>query len=189
MDTVHPLIQEKAFTAKDHSKVVLRPVHLQDAEEIVISVESIIKQGSSIQKERARTVEEEQAFIIEMTSKDNMYTVVEVNGLVKGIARVIRGELTMKRHTGLFRTWLHEDTQGKGIGKQIMDYTLTWCRLHQLHKLCLTVFDSNKIAKSLYEKYGFVTEGVQKDQVYINDVYHDEVFMAYFFKGKGESDQ
>ncbi|WP_227935038.1 GNAT family N-acetyltransferase [Alkalihalobacillus deserti] len=182
MNTVKQLTQEKAFTAKDHSKVVLRPVQLHDAKEIIDSVESIIKQGSSIQKEKARTVEEEHAFIKEMTAQDNMYTVVEVNGNVKGIARVIRGDLAMKRHTGLFRTWLHNDSQGKGIGKQIMDYTLNWCRLHQLHKLCLTVFESNTIAKSLYEKYGFVTEGVQKDQVCINGVYDHEIFMAYFFK-------
>lgn len=180
MATVNELTQ--TFTAKDHSTVILRPVHLLDAEEIVQSVESIIQQGSSIQKEKPRTVEEEQAFIQDMVFKDNMYSVVEVNGKVRGIARVIRGELTMKRHTGLFRTWLHEDAQGKGIGKQIMDYTLNWCRLHGLHKLCLTVFASNEIAKHLYEKYGFITEGVQKEQVVLNNEFQDEILMAYFFK-------
>ncbi|MCL7747130.1 GNAT family N-acetyltransferase [Halalkalibacter alkaliphilus] len=174
----------KTFTAKDHSKIILRPAQKQDAKEIIYSVSSIIEQGTYIQKERVRTVEEEEAFIEEMKESGNMYIVVEVNGAVRGIARVIRGELEMKRHTGLFRTWLHEDAQGKGIGKKVMEYTLAWCNREYLHKLCLTVFASNKVAISLYEKAGFVTEGIQKEQAYLNGAYDDELFMAYFFNRK-----
>ncbi|ARK29446.1 GNAT family N-acetyltransferase [Halalkalibacter krulwichiae] len=174
----------KVFTAKDSSTVILRPVQKQDASQIIEAVASIIKEGASIQKERPRTLEEEQTFIQEMLRDENMYIVVELNGVVKGIARVIRGELEMKRHTGLFRTWLHEDAQGKGIGRQIMDYTLQWCKRARLHKLCLTVFASNEVAKHLYEKAGFVVEGIQKEQVIINSHYDDEIFMAYFFRNR-----
>ncbi|MFC0473414.1 GNAT family protein [Halalkalibacter kiskunsagensis] len=184
MKTAFPDLQE-SFTAKDQSHIVLRPVQKFDAKDIIDSASSIIEQGSYIQKERVRSLEEEHAFINEMKAKDNMYIVVEVNGLARGIARVIRGDLEMKRHTGLFRTWLHEEAQGKGIGKKVMEYTLKWCQTHKLHKLCLTVFASNAIAKGLYEKAGFIVEGVQKEQVYINETYDDEIFMAYFFKEKG----
>jgi RimJ/RimL family protein N-acetyltransferase len=173
--------QLKSFTAKDQTKVILRPAIQQDAQEIISAVTSIIEKGSAIQKENARSLQEEVDFIEQMKAQDNMYIVIEVDGSVKGIARVIRGELEMKRHTGLFRTWLHGDAQGKGIGGQIMDYTIQWCRRHHLHKLCLTVFASNEVAKYLYEKAGFVIEGVQKDQVFLNGTYDDEVLMAYFF--------
>ncbi|WP_332691183.1 GNAT family N-acetyltransferase [Halalkalibacter lacteus] len=172
---------QESFTAKDHSHIVLRPVQYFDAKDIINSANSIIQQGSYIQKERVRSIEEEHAFIEEMKAKDNMYIVVEVNGIARGIARVIREDLEMKRHIGLFRTWLHEEAQGKGIGKKVMEYTLKWCLRHKLHKLCLTVFASNRVAKGLYEKAGFVIEGIQKDQVYINKSYDDEIFMAYFF--------
>ena len=118
-----------------------------------------------------------------MMKKDNMYAAVEIDGTVYGIARVIRGELKMKRHTGLFRTWLHSKAQGLGIGREIMSYTLKWCRLHRLHKLCLTVFSENEAALSLYKKSGFIVEGVQKEQVLSDGKYEDEVLMAYFFNG------
>ncbi|WP_088102403.1 GNAT family N-acetyltransferase [Halalkalibacter urbisdiaboli] len=170
------------FTAKDESIVTLRPVQKSDAYDITDSVSSIVSNGAFIQKERPRTLEEEYAFIEEMKEKDNMYIVVDVDGSSRGIARVIRGELKMKEHTGLFRTWLHPEAQGKGIGKKLMEYTLEWCRIHQLRKLCLTVFSSNQIAKSLYEKYGFIVEGIQKEQAFLNGEYVDEIFMAYFFK-------
>ncbi|GAE24825.1 acetyltransferase [Halalkalibacter wakoensis JCM 9140] len=175
-------LPNRTFTAKDNSKIIIRPAHIQDADDILYSVASIINKGVYIQKERVRTKLEEQNFIEEMKRNGHMYIVVEIDGAVRGIARVIRGELEMKRHTGLFRTWLHEDAQGKGIGKQIMDYTLTWCRRHQLHKLCLTVFASNEVAIHLYKKAGFIIEGKQKDQAYLNGTYEDELFMAYFFK-------
>lgn len=64
-----------------------------------------------------------------------------------------------------------------------MSYTLKWCRLHRLHKLCLTVFSENEAALSLYKKSGFIVEGVQKEQVLSDGKYEDEVLMAYFFNG------
>ncbi|WP_370621761.1 hypothetical protein [Bacillus sp. JCM 19034] len=90
------------FKAKDGSSVCIRPATIDDAHDIVTSVESIIKKGTYLQKERIRTVKEEQDFIGEMQRSGNMYAVIEFNGTARGIARVIRGELQMKRHTGMF---------------------------------------------------------------------------------------
>ncbi|WP_035186184.1 GNAT family N-acetyltransferase [Alteribacter aurantiacus] len=171
---------EITFTAKDGTEVTLRQARKTDAFDIITNVEKIIQKGRYIQKERVRTIEEEQTFIQEMTDKNNMYTVVEIDGHVYGIARLIRGDLNMKRHTALFRTWLTEEAQGKGLGKKIMEYTLDWAKQNGLYKVCLTVFAQNTVAKKLYERYGFVTEGVQKDQVFVDGEYDDEVSMAHF---------
>ncbi|MFA9556034.1 N-acetyltransferase family protein [Evansella sp. AB-rgal1] len=168
--------------AKDGSNVVLRPAETNDAFDIIKNVESIIQEGKYIQKEQIRTVEEEQIFIQQMMDQDHMYTAVEIDNEVIGIARLIRGELKMKRHTALFRTWLSKTGQGKGLGNAIMDYTINWGKIHNLHKICLTVFSSNKVAKKLYEKYGFITEGIQKEQVCIDGNFDDEIFMAYFYR-------
>ncbi|WP_223701978.1 GNAT family N-acetyltransferase [Sutcliffiella deserti] len=169
------------FTAKDGSTVKLRPLVQEDAEDIVTAVASIIAAGEYIQKDVPRSVEEEREFIQEMIKKGNMYVGVEREGRVVGIGRVIKGEIIMKRHTGLFRTWLAQEAQGLGIGKKIMDYTDMWCE-QNIRKLCLTVFSSNKIAFQLYKKYGFHEEGTQKDQAFINGEYVDEIWMAKFYK-------
>jgi L-amino acid N-acyltransferase YncA len=113
-----------SFQAKDGSNVTLRPVRIEDASDIISGVEAIVRKGEYLQKESSRSLEEEQAFIEEISRKGNMYTVIEREGKVVGIARVLRGELDMKRHTGVFRTWLMKEAQGKGIGKRIMEYTL-----------------------------------------------------------------
>ncbi|MCY7801016.1 MULTISPECIES: GNAT family N-acetyltransferase [Bacillus] len=180
METVNELVER--ISTKDGGEAVIRPVKMEDAPEIIEAVKDVIQTGVYIQKEQPRTLEEERQFISDMMEKDNMYAAIEIDGKVYGIARVIRGELKMKRHTGLFRTWLHSKAQGLGIGREIMSYTLNWCRLHRLHKLCLTVFSANKAALSLYEKSGFIIEGVQKEQVLTDGKYEDEVLMAYFFE-------
>jgi len=172
------------FTAKNGEQVILRPVQSEDAEQIIHAVAQIIESGTYIQKEAPRSLEEEQSFIDKMVQLDNMYIAAVINDEIVGIARVIRGELEMKRHIGLFRTWLVNSAQGKGIGSKIMSYTIKWCQIHQLHKLCLTVFASNELAHKLYERFGFIQEGVQKEQVKINGSYEDEILMAYFLERK-----
>lgn len=172
---------EKRFTAKDGTMVILRPLKPEDAAGITDAAESIVEKGEYIQKEKVRKVAEEKAFIQEMQQKQNMYIGVEINNKVVGIARVIRGELQMKEHVGVFRTWLADAAQGKGVGNKIMQYTLEWGKVAGLHKIWLTVFSANVAASHLYHKYGFIEEGVQRDQIKINNSYQDEIYMAYFF--------
>ncbi|MRX70936.1 GNAT family N-acetyltransferase [Bacillus lacus] len=172
----------KRYTAKNGEPVILRPVQLKDAADVIQSARDIITSGKYIQKERPRTLQEEENFIRQARQFDHMYTGVEINGAVAGIARVLRGDLKMKQHTGMFRTWLDQPAQGKGIGKELMYYTLDWCRTHGLHKLSLTVFASNEIAYQLYKKTGFIEEGIFKNQVKIDGNFDDEIYMSYFFK-------
>ncbi|MFD1357717.1 GNAT family N-acetyltransferase [Fictibacillus halophilus] len=173
-----------SFEAKNGETIILRPVAESDAKDIIKHVETIVKAGRYLQKEEPRSLEEEIKFILETKLKGNMYTAVERKGKVVGIARVLKGELEMKKHTGIFRTWIHPDSQGLGIGKQVMNYTLRWGRTNNLHKLWLTVFSGNEKAVLVYEKVGFITEGRQKNQVIIDGKFEDEIFMAYFFESK-----
>ncbi|OOE10797.1 GNAT family N-acetyltransferase [Fictibacillus arsenicus] len=173
-----------SFEAKNGETIILRPVDENDAQDIIKHVETIVKAGRYLQKEEPRTLEEEKNFINETRLKGNMYTAVERKGKVVGIARVLKGELEMKKHTGIFRTWIHPDSQGLGIGKQVMNYTLRWGRAINLHKLWLTVFSGNEKAVLVYEKSGFIIEGRQKNQAIIDGEFEDEIFMAYFFESK-----
>ncbi|MFC3884106.1 GNAT family N-acetyltransferase [Bacillus songklensis] len=175
------MMQTVIFEAKNGKMVTIRPAQERDAEQITTAVQEIIEAGQYIQKEEPGTIEEEKRFIRSVEKKENMYVVAEVDGEVVGIARVLRGDLQMKHHTGMFRTWLISKAQGMGIGKRFMDYTLNWCREQKLHKLCLTVFASNPIAYELYKKAGFHEEGVMKEQANLNGEYVDEIFMAIFF--------
>ena len=49
-----------------------------------------------------------------------------------------------------------------------------------LHKLKVSVFDFNHPALRAYEKCGFVREGVLRQEIYREGVYHDVIQMALF---------
>ncbi|MCK6257143.1 GNAT family N-acetyltransferase [Fictibacillus sp. KIGAM418] len=174
------------FNARNGEKITLRPVVMEDAGQIVDAVKEIVDAGEFLQKERPRTKSEEEDFISDCRMKGNMYTAIEKQGTVIGIARIIKGELTMKKHTGMFRTWINSKGQGLGIGKEVMDYSIQWGKENGLYKIWLTVFSENKIAIRLYEKAGFTVEGVQKGQVIINQELQDEWYMACFLKKESE---
>jgi RimJ/RimL family protein N-acetyltransferase len=169
------------FQAKDGSSIILRPVKKEDATSVVEAVQSIVSAGNFIQKENVRTIKQEEELITEMQTRKNLYTAILRNERIVGIVRVVRGDLDMKKHTGVFRTWLINEAQGLGIGHAIMKHTLAWGNESGLHKIWLTVFKSNEGAYHLYKKYGFVEEGVQKGQLCIDGVLDDEIYMGYFF--------
>lgn len=76
------------------------------------------------------------------------------------------------------------DYQGKGIGTEaailITDYAFH--ELH-LHKVMLRVFAQNTRAIASYKKAGFFEEGYLKDEVCINGIYKDIIFMAKINRG------
>jgi RimJ/RimL family protein N-acetyltransferase len=169
------------FKSKNDEEIILRPVVENDGEEIINSVQAIIKEGKYLQKEEPRSLLDEITFIKQVNNLNNMYTAVERKGKVVGIARILRGDLEMKKHTGVFRTWVHPDSQGLGIGREVMNYTLRWGKENDLHKIWLTVFSGNEKAARIYAKVGFQKEGTLKDQVKINGEYEDEIYMSYFY--------
>ena len=69
--------------------------------------------------------------------------------------------------------------RGKGYGA---DAVRTLCRFAfdemNLHKLKAVVFDFNDTAKRCYEKCGFTTEGLLREEIYREGKYHDVAVMS-----------
>ncbi|MFD2670185.1 GNAT family N-acetyltransferase [Marinicrinis sediminis] len=180
-----PLRFSLTFEAKDGSTVVLRPAQEQDATGIIEAAKVIVAAGRYIEKEDLRSLDEEIELIRYNQEKDNLYIVAEVDGEIAGIARVMRGELSLTSHVGFLRIWLGEKAQGKGIGKRMMAYVLEWGRrAPNLRKITLHVYAGNEVAHKLYQRMGFVDEGVQKDHAIIDGAYQDEYIMAYFYEAR-----
>lgn len=70
---------------------------------------------------------------------------------------------------------------GKGIGTEafhlLTDYGFTGLNLN---KIWLTVFSNNPSAIKLYQKLGFIEEGVLKHHIFKNGEYLDKIYMAKF---------
>ena len=71
--------------------------------------------------------------------------------------------------------------RGRGIGRQLIEKTLDAARDRGLSRIELTVRKDNANAIALYQKIGFVAEGVQRNAFKIDGQYQDLVMMALLF--------
>ena len=70
---------------------------------------------------------------------------------------------------------------GKGIGEKAINLILKYAFYTvNVRKVYLNVYSKNKRARKLYEKCGFIAEGVFKEHLFRNGNYTDNVFMAVF---------
>jgi RimJ/RimL family protein N-acetyltransferase len=53
-----------------------------------------------------------------------------------------------------------EEWRGRGVGSALLDAGIDWARGAGAHKVALQVWPHNQAAIGLYEKFGFVREGV-----------------------------
>ena len=69
----------------------------------------------------------------------------------------------------------------RGIGSALMQATLDDARARGLTRIELTVRIDNERAKRLYEKFGFVVEGLCRRHMRIRGKYYDSHYMALLF--------
>jgi ribosomal protein S18 acetylase RimI-like enzyme len=69
--------------------------------------------------------------------------------------------------------------RGLGIGRALLDQSVSWARAAGVRKLELHVFPWNEPAIRLYDRYGFVREGLRVGHYVRGDHDVDAVLMAY----------
>lgn len=70
------------------------------------------------------------------------------------------------------------EQQGAGVGRALIEAAVERARALGARKVALRVLGHNDTARRLYERCGFVVEGVLRDEFYLDGRYADDVFMA-----------
>jgi RimJ/RimL family protein N-acetyltransferase len=83
-------------------------------------------------------------------------------------------------HAGRLGMGVIKAYRGRGIGTALLVKGLAEARTHQLERVELDVYASNRIAIQLYEKFGFEIEGRKRNARKLDGVYEDIVLMAWF---------
>ena len=82
------------------------------------------------------------------------------------------------RHGGRLGLGVHPDFRDRGIGSRLLEAALGRADEIGLERVDLEVFASNEGAIRLYERYGFVQEGVRRRVRKIDGRYDDNVLMC-----------
>ena len=89
-----------------------------------------------------------------------------------------RGKLNRVLHTAYIVVGVLRDYRNCGIGNAFFDRLDVWARECSVTRLELTVECENSVAVSLYEKHGFIKEGIRRGSMKLNGRYVDEFYMG-----------
>jgi RimJ/RimL family protein N-acetyltransferase len=172
----------QARTARDGRHWTLRPGRPTDGRPLAHLFAEVRSEGRWLITTPGAVSEPSEAFwISEMIRADeHLVLVAESDGEVVGnvLVSVDRGVAT--EHLGVLSITILEDWRGVGIGTELIAAAKRWSAERGLRKVSLGVFPDNERAISVYERAGFVREGLRRMQYRSGETFRDEVLMAWF---------
>jgi ribosomal protein S18 acetylase RimI-like enzyme len=108
------------------------------------------------------------------------FVVIEQGASIVGHALLRPMPLQATSHVVDLTIAVHEGYQGRGLGKKLMEYLISWAKSNpKIEKIQLHVRSSNERAIALYEKMKFVEDGRKTKMIKLssND-YLDDIYMA-----------
>lgn len=61
-----------------------------------------------------------------------------------------------------YGVWISDKFSGLGLSKLTLQHAITFCKVNGIKKIMLKVHPDNKIAKNIYENFGFKPEGIDE---------------------------
>ena len=109
--------------------------------------------------------------------------VAEHEGVIVGYAAIFKFPNQRRKGIGDLAIYLHQNFHNVGLGTAMTKRLLQLATRDKMHRIALTVVKENEIALTLYKKFGFQIEGINKDAFYGSDrKYHDIVNMALILR-------
>ena len=170
-------------TARDGRGWTLRPARPTDSRGLAALFAAVRAEGRWLLTPPSALSQPSEAFFIgEMIrSSDGLMMVAEADGEVVGNVLVSVERNTVSSHVGTLSIVVADGWRDVGIGSDMVRAAQEWCAANGLLKLALAVFPDNERAIAVYERAGFVREGLRKRQYRgERDVLRDELLMAWF---------
>jgi RimJ/RimL family protein N-acetyltransferase len=143
------------------------------------AVDVVARERRHIALVEAPPLEASRAFVRGVQEAGGVHLVaIAPGGGVVGWCDVYRSPREGFRHVGSLGMGLLPGYRGRGLGRRLMEAAIARAWEAGLERIELEVFASNSPARALYEKLGFVTEGVKRRSRKLDGRYDDNVFMA-----------
>ena len=173
----------KICKLKNGKELVIRKAVREDASNIIDYTKTVFGETTYLTRtpeEFLITVEEEEKFIEETNKKNNcIFLVAEVDNEIVGTLTFSASSSHRTRHIGEFGMSVKKAYWGLGIGSNLLAYLIDWAReTGVIRKINLKVREDNVRARTLYEKFGFKTEGIITRYFYIEGKFYNVIEMG-----------
>jgi RimJ/RimL family protein N-acetyltransferase len=170
---------DAAFAPADYT---IRPAEPDDSEELFRFGEKLLAESSFFLRspgERARSPGEMRD-VIERFCELPHYLLLSawLGDNAVGEAVVTAGDFQRNRFTATVGVGVLQAHAGRGLGAALMAQMEAFGRARRLRRLELTVMAPNTRARALYERLGYVVEGIKRDSLFVNGGFVDEILMA-----------
>ena len=128
------------------------------------------------------SLEMSRTFVLENLQGNWPHFVAISNGKVVGWCDITSLHRPVFAHSGALGIGVLAPYRGQGIGEALMRKAIEKAKALGLTRTELTVRENNKPAISLYEKLGFVVEGLHRNAVRIGTEYENHISMALLFE-------
>lgn len=126
------------------------------------------------------TPEQERSYLEQMGAQENcLFIIAEDGPEIVGILGFSANTKPRTRHTGEFGMTVRRDRWGKGVGTRLIEYMIAWARESGIvRKINLRVREDNERGIRLYERMGFVREGVITRDFYVDGRFYSSILMG-----------
>lgn len=162
--------------------IILRPYRLKDTEPLWNSVENetINRLTGTHGTFTREQIDNYVANQIEADDDTRASFIIEAKKDKRAVGEIVINDIDRYNRSGNIRIALFEEQDfGKGYGTQAMRMMVDYgFRELSLHRITLGVYAFNPGAIHVYEKIGFIKEGVLRDALYWDGEYIDEITMS-----------
>jgi RimJ/RimL family protein N-acetyltransferase len=113
-----------------------------------------------------------------MAARGVIQFVALVGSQVVGWCDISRKPIEGFRHSGVLGMGLLQPYRGRGLGGALLRAVLDEAQLQGLSRVELEVYTSNQPAIALYERFGFVREGIKRSARILDGKIEDILCMA-----------
>ncbi len=169
----------KTFKSKKGREVIVRTVKRSDLEELRKFANDLIDEDTFIMLSGKKITSEEekkylQTVFEQVKKKHKIYLVASVDGKIAGTTDLRRQE-KRESHVGEMGISLAPLYRGEGIGAGLFQALIDETKKIGLKLLYLPCFETNKVARSMYEKLGFKYAGVVPGMILFKNQYIGQV--------------
>ena len=126
----------------------------------------------------APSLDESRAFVRRNIKRGYPQCVALIENKVVGWCDVLPIDRPTMAHGGVLGVGVLSEHRGKGVGSALVRAAIVMAKAAGLTRIELTVREHNERAITLYERLGFVREGLKRNAVRIDGHYEDLVCMG-----------
>lgn len=165
-------------SAETTPDIVITEITPEHIEGYHAAIDRVARERKYLTMLEAFPLPETRDFVLNMIRQRNPHFVAMVEGRVIGWCDITRHFFPAHAHRGSLGMGIIAEYRGKGLGRRLVAAALEKARQEGFIRVELSVHADNTRAIALYEKAGFVTEGVQRRSVRIDGRFKDTISMA-----------